>query len=70
MYIALFYDQRNKLRQTPKAKSMKQLHQRVTLFDGSQTPSGGLVQVIKTHYDAVTPLGRYIVSANKLKKAH
>jgi hypothetical protein len=49
MYIALFYDQRNKLRQTPKAKSMKQLHQRVTLFDGSQTPSGGLVQVIKTH---------------------
>lgn len=68
MYIALFYDQRNKLRQTPKAKSMKELYHRVKLFDGKQSPSGDLVQVIETHYDAVTPLGRYVVSSTKLRK--
>ena len=68
MYIALFYDQRNKLRQTPKASSVKALHQRISLFTGTQQPSSGLVQVVKTKHDGVEVLGSYVFTQTSLTR--
>lgn len=68
MYIAIFYDQVNKLRQTPKAKSMRELHRNISLFQRRSRPSGGLVQVIETHQDSIKPLGRYVYDESRLCK--
>jgi hypothetical protein len=68
MYIALFYDGKNKLRQTPKASSLKALHQRISLFTGTQHPSSGLVQVVKTKHDGVEVLGSYVFTQTRLTR--
>ena len=68
MYIALFYDGKHKLRQTPKASSLKALHQRISLFTGTQQPSSGLVQVVKTKHDGVEVLGPYVFTQTRLTR--
>lgn len=68
MYIAIFYDEVNKLRQTPKAKNIKELHKNISLFQRKSRPSGGLVQVIETHLDSIQPLGRYVFNESRLQK--